>query len=87
MEYRFLLLTLGLVFFTLFPFFSQADEIKGTDSSLAQTPKGPGPYQTNNPNHAISNPSPEAKSGSNSPDQSSTAPPAVRIQEGTHAED
>lgn len=85
MRYRCLLLSLSLVCFTFFPFFSQADEIMGTHSSLAQ--QGLVPDQTNNPNPAISNPSLEVKFGNNSPDQSSTAPSAVKIQEGTNAED
>lgn len=85
MRYRCLLLSLSLVCFAFFPFFSQADETKGTDLRLAQ--QGLVPDQTNNPNPAVSNPSLEVKSGNNSPDQSSTASPAIKIQEGTNAED
>lgn len=85
MRNRCLLLPLSLIFLTFLPFFSQADELKKTDSSLAH--QGLIPDQTNNPNPAILNPSLKVKSGNNSPDQSSTAPPAVKIQEGTNAED
>jgi hypothetical protein len=87
LTFRYFLLILGLGWCILFHYFSQADEIKGADASPAQTPKGLIPDQSNNPNPAISNPSLEARSGSNSPDQSPQAPPAVQIQEGTNAED
>ena len=87
MHNKYLLLTIGMVCFTLSPFFSWADEIKGPDPNPAQILQGPIPDKKDNPNPPISNPSPEVKSESTSQDPKSQAPAAAKIQEGTNAED
>ena len=87
MHNKCLLLTLVMVCFSLSPSFSWADEVKGPDPNPAQTVQGPIPNKINNPNPPISNPSPEVKSGGASQDPNSQAPAAIKIQEGTNAED
>jgi len=86
-RYKFLLLVLGLVCFSLSPSCSQADEIKRPDQNLTQPVQGPIPDKINNPNPSIPNPSPELKSGGASQDPNPLPPTAIKIQEGTNAED
>ena len=86
-RFKCLLLTLGMVCFSFSPFFSWADEVKGPDPNPAQTLQGLIPDKKNNPNPPISNPSPEIKSGCASQDPNPLTPPAIKIQEGTNAED
>jgi len=87
MRYKCILLPLVMVCFSLSPFFSWADEIKGPDPNPAQTLQGPIQDKKNNPNPPISTPSPEVKSNCTSPDPKPQAPSAIKIQEGTNAED
>ena len=87
MHNKFLLLTIGLVCFSFSPSFSWADDVKGPDPNPAQTVQGPIPNKIDCPNPPVSNLSPEVKSGSTSQDPKSQAPAAIKIQEGTKAED
>jgi hypothetical protein len=86
MHNKYILLTLGMVSFTLSPSFSWADDIKGPDPNPTPTVQGPISDKINNPNPHVSNPSPEIKFGTASPDPNSPAPAAIKIQEGTNAE-
>jgi len=76
-----------MVCFTFSPSFSRADEVKGPDPSPAPTLQGPIPDKINIPNPPLSNPSPEVMFGGASQDPNSKAPAAIKIQEGTNAED
>ena len=87
MRYKFFLLILGTVCFTLSPFFSWADEVKGPDPNPAQIVQGPIPEKKDNPNPPVSNPCPEVKSESTSQDPKLPDPAAIKIQEGPNAED
>jgi hypothetical protein len=87
MRNKCLLLVLVMVCFSLAPSFSWAEDVKGADPNPAQTVQGPIADKTDNPNPPVSNPSPEVKPGSTSQVPNLLAPPAVKIQEGTNAED
>jgi hypothetical protein len=87
MRYNCLLLILLMVCFALSPSFSWAEDVKGADPNPAQTVQGPSADKTDNPKPPISNPSPEVKPESASQDPKSQAPAAIKIQEGTNAED
>jgi hypothetical protein len=87
MHNKYLLLTIGLVCFSLSPFFSRADDVKGPDPNPAQNVQGPIPNEIDCPNPPVSNLSPEVKFGSTPQGPKSQAPAAIKIQEGTKAED
>ncbi len=87
MHNKYLLLTISVVCLILSPFFSWADEVKGPDPNPAQIVQGPIPDKKDNPNPPVSNPCPEVKSESTSQDPKLPALAAVKIQEGTNAED
>lgn len=87
MRYKFFLLILGTVGFTLSPFFSWADEVKGPDPNPAQTLQGSIPEKKDNPIPSISNPCPEVKPESTSPDPKLPSPAGIEIQEGPNAKD
>ena len=86
MGYKFILPALSIIWISLSPFPSWADDVKGGAPKIIQTIEVPIEDKATNPKTHISNPSPEGAPKNKAPDPESQAAPAVKIQEGTDAE-